>query len=59
MPASMTRSTPNRWMMEPVTKDGANMASTCHWMTSAASPRANPQPTMASGVAVMTRLITP
>ena len=38
-------------------KLGANIASTCHWMPSAAMSADRPQPTMASGVAVITRLI--
>ena len=40
-------------------KLGPNIDSTCHWMPSAASPTECPQPTMASGAAVITKLISP
>jgi len=50
---------PKRVMRCPVKKLGPNMASTCHWMPSAASPTVWPQPTMAIGAAVMMKDIKP
>ena len=51
------RSTPKRTISAPVKKLGAYMPSTCHWMPSVASVTEWPQPTMASGAAVITRFI--
>ncbi len=56
-PAKITRSRPNRMMTVPVTKLGAYMATTCHWMPSVASVTEWPQPTMATGADVMIRFI--
>ena len=42
----------------PVKKLGANIAMTCHEMPSVASSGEKPQPTMASGAPVMTKLIS-
>ena len=50
---------PKRWISFPVTNDGANMLMKCHWMTKAASLNGCWHATMASGVAVMIRFITP
>ncbi|SQH18154.1 Uncharacterised protein [Bordetella parapertussis] len=58
-PSAVTGSLPKRSISRPVTKLGAYMASTCHWMPRAAAATLWPQPTMASGAAVMTRLIKP
>ena len=58
-PAAVTRSLPNRTISRPVRKLGPNIARMCHWMPSAASPTAWPHPTIASGAAVMTKLISP
>ena len=51
------RSSPKRAISPPVKKLGAYIASTCHWMPSAASVTEWPQPTMASGAEVMTMFI--
>ena len=53
------RSTPKRAISEPVMKLGAYIASTCHWMPSAASVTEWPQPTIASGADVITIFIMP
>jgi hypothetical protein len=58
-PVAVTASLPKRSIRRPVKKLGPNMASTCHWIPSAAAPTEWPQPTMASGAAVMTKLISP
>ena len=57
-PAEIIRSTPNRTISAPVKNDGANIASTCPETTSAACGVVKPQPTMASGVEVITRFIS-
>ena len=57
-PAAITRSAPKRAISAPVKNDGANIASTCPETTSAAWAVAKPQPTMASGVEVITRFIS-
>ena len=54
----MTRSAPKRAMSDPVKNAGANIASTCPDTTSAACGVVKPQPTMASGVEVITRFIS-
>ncbi len=51
-------SLPKRAISAPVKKLGPNIASTCHWMPSAALSVPRPQATMASGAAVITRLIS-
>ena len=38
IPTVMTFRTPNRLMMWPVKKLGANMPTICHWITKAVSP---------------------
>jgi hypothetical protein len=58
-PATITRSVPKRWIRWPVKKAGTNMPSTCHSITSAASRNGSPQRCMASGVAAISRFITP
>ena len=57
-PACMTRGAPKRATRPPVKNDGANMPNTCHWITGLTSSVAKPQPSMASGVAVMAMIIT-
>ena len=54
----MMTSLPKRAISAPVKKLGANMARTCHWMPSAALSSPRPQATIASGAAVITRLIS-
>ena len=54
----MIRKTPKRTISIPVKKLGAYIASTCHWMPSAASPTEWPQSTMASGADVIIRFIS-
>ena len=56
-PSAVTRSTPKRAISVPVTKLGAYIASTCHWMPSVASVTEWPQPTMASGAEVIIMFI--
>ncbi len=58
-PSAVTGSLPQRAIRRPVTKLGANMASTCHCTPRAASPTLKPQPTMAMGVAVIRNAISP
>ena len=53
----MTLTGPKRPTSWPVTKLGANMPKTCHWMTKALSAKSWPQASMASGVAVISRFI--
>ena len=53
------RSTPNRAIRVPVKKLGRNMATACHWITQLDWLTENPQFTMAIGLAVITRLMTP
>ena len=43
----------------PVKKLGTNMASACHWMTQLESFTEKPQPSMATGVAVITSIMMP
>lgn len=57
-PTSSTARTPNLAIRRPVPKEGANMPTRCSWITCAAVPTPSPQPMMASGVAVMMKLIT-
>ena len=52
-------SAPKRVMSEPVKKLGTNMASACHWMTQLESFTEKPQPSMATGVAVITSTMMP
>ena len=52
------RSAPKRWISQPVKKLGANIAMTCQEMPSVASSVDRPQPTMASGAPVITKLIS-
>ncbi|MNY66749.1 hypothetical protein D3C86_2042260 [compost metagenome] len=57
-PIAVTRCAPIRLMIAPVTKLGANIATTCHWMAPAASVGEWPHRcTMASGAATMIRVI--
>ncbi len=58
-PAAVTLSLPWRSISRPVKKLGPNMASTCHWMPSAASPTLCPQATIAIGVAVIRKAMSP
>ncbi|MNL88391.1 hypothetical protein D3C87_2180710 [compost metagenome] len=58
-PVPMMGSTPNRLMRWPVTKPGANMPITCHSSTSAEASKSKPHTCMASGVAAISRFITP
>ena len=46
-------------MRLPVKKLGTNMASACHWMTQLESFTEKPQPSMATGVAVITSIMMP
>ena len=55
----MTLGSPNRLIRCPVKNDGANMATTCHWITEAVASKLWPQTRIASGVAVMTKFMTP
>jgi hypothetical protein len=55
----MMGSTPKRLIRWPVKKPGANMPITCHSSTSAASSNGKPHTCMASGVAAISRFITP
>ena len=57
-PAIMTRSTPKRAISEPVTNDGANIATACAAMTLAAAEYGWPQKPIASGVATIRRFMT-
>ena len=59
MPADITVVVPNLSIRLPVKKDGTNMPSTCMKMTQWASACGNPQPTMASGEALMMKDIVP
>ena len=45
-------------MQRPVKKIGANIAMTCQDRSSVASSEEKPQPTMASGAPVMTKVIS-
>jgi hypothetical protein len=58
-PTPMTGNVPNRRIKWPVKKPGANMPITCHSSTSAASAKGKPQTCIASGVAAISRFITP
>src|SRR6185436_2397243 len=58
-PADITVVTPNRLIRLPVKKDGTNMPSTCMKMTQWASECGKPQPTMASGEALMMKDMVP
>src|SRR5215218_8395508 len=58
-PQAITAVTPNRLIKLPVKNDGTNMPSTCMKMTQWASACGNPQPTIASGDALMMNDIVP
>ena len=58
-PQAITMSTPKRRIRWPVKNDGAYMPSTCHWITNAAAPKPCALATIASGVTVISRIITP
>ena len=58
-PQAITVVAPNRLIRLPVKKDGTNMPSTCMKMTQWASACGKPQPTMASGEALMMKDIVP
>ena len=48
-----------RWIRWPVKNDGRNIAMMWIWITVALWPKLKPQASMASGVADITRVITP
>ncbi len=52
-------SAPKRRIRLPVKKLGTYMASACHWMTQLESCTVKPQPSMATGVAVITSTMMP
>ena len=52
-PAAMTVIVPKRLIRWPVTNEGANMPSTCHWIVCADCEKPKPQKCMASGIAVI------
>ena len=56
-PNATIRSLPKRAISRPVKKLGPNIAMTCQEMPSVAWSGEKPQPTMASGAPVMTKLI--
>ena len=58
-PATMTAWVPTRWMMEPVTKEGRNMASTCHWMARFTSEKAMHSWVMFMEDWIISRFISP
>lgn len=59
-PVSSTFSTPTRLIRPPTKNDGANMPITCHCSTNVAAANGWwQQRSMASGVALMSRFITP
>ncbi len=58
-PQAITVVVPNRLIRLPVKNDGTNMPSTCRKMTQWASACGNPQPTIASGDALMMKDIVP
>src|SRR5215218_1306688 len=58
-PQAITAVTPNRLIKLPVKNDGTNMPSTCMKMTQWASACGNPQPTIASGDALMMKDMVP
>ena len=53
------RSAPKRAIRLPVTKPGAYMPTTCQEMTNAAAEYGRLQKSIASGVAVISRFISP
>lgn len=57
-PICMMRGAPQRVISVPVKKLGANMPTTCHWITGPTSLALSPQPSIASGVAVIAMIIT-
>src|SRR5262249_47204026 len=59
MPQAITVVAPNRLIRLPVNNDGTNMPSTCMKITQWASACGNPQPTIASGDALMMKDIVP
>ena len=59
MPSAEIFSAPKRAIRLPVKKLGTNMASACHWMTQLESCTEKPQPSMATGVAVITSTMMP
>ena len=58
-PAIITRSTPKRRISVPVKIDGPNMPMMCDEITIAAEPKSWPQASMAIGVEVIRKFITP
>ena len=58
-PASITLSTPNRRIRLPVKNDGPNIPTTCEEMTVAVALNGCPHTPIASGVAVISRFMTP
>ena len=59
MPRAEILPAPKRAMRLPVKKLGTNMASACHWMTQLESLTEKPQPSMPTGVAVITSTMVP
>src|SRR5260221_9748951 len=59
MPMAITVVTPSRLIRLPVKNDGTNIPSTCMKMTQCASECGKPQPTMASGDALMMKDMVP
>src|ERR1700710_3182134 len=59
MPTAMMLVTPYRLIKFPVKTDGTNMPSTCMTITQCAAECGKPQPTMASGDALMMKDIVP
>ena len=57
IPVPIIVNTPKRRIRLPVKNEGANIPSTCHWMTVAAELTGKPQICMANGVAVMTSIM--
>ena len=59
VPAIMIARTPKRLISPPVKKPGAYMPTTCHSMTNAAAEYGWLQKSMAIGVAVISKFMTP
>ncbi len=54
----MSAGRPIRATSRPVTKDGANIATRCHWITAMPASAGAPAHSMARGVAVISSAIT-
>ncbi|MCY1560551.1 hypothetical protein D9M68_976930 [compost metagenome] len=59
MPLTMTRRRPSRWMSKPVKNDGANMASTCHWIAELTWEKCTCRPDMCSEDWIISRFMRP